>query len=106
LTIERIEREITLNKVPEIVPISEMRTHQAAILEQLKQGPIVLTHHSKAAAVLVDPNYWNWLLEQLEDARDLATIRQQEREEADGEVELVPVDEDELKAWASGNVHP
>ena len=42
-----------MNKVPELVPISELRTHQAAILEQLKKGPIVLTHHSKAAAVLV-----------------------------------------------------
>jgi PHD/YefM family antitoxin component YafN of YafNO toxin-antitoxin module len=94
-----------MNKVPELVPISEMRTHQAAILEQLKQGPIVLTHHSKAAAVLVDPNQWNWLLEQLEDARDLATIRQQEREEEQGQAEVLAVDEEELKAWASGDLH-
>jgi prevent-host-death family protein len=60
-----------VNKVPELVPISEMRTHQAAILEQLKQGPIVLTHHSKAAAVMIDPEQWNRLMEELEDARDL-----------------------------------
>lgn len=93
-----------MNKVPELVPISEMRTHQAAILEQLKQGPIVLTHHSKAAAVLVDPNHWNRLLEQLEDVRDIQAIRQQEREEEQGNIELIPVDEDELRAWASGDV--
>ena len=93
-----------MDKVPELVPISEMRTHQAAILEQLKQGPIVLTHHSKAAAVLVDPAHWNRLLEQLEDARDISAIRQQEKDEAQGQVELVAVDEDELKAWTSGDV--
>jgi PHD/YefM family antitoxin component YafN of YafNO toxin-antitoxin module len=89
-----------MNKVPEIVPISEMRTQQAAILEQLKNGPIVLTHHSKAAAVLVDPEQWNQLLEQLEDAQDIREILQQEREET-GKAELIPVDEEELRAWAS-----
>lgn len=93
-----------MNKVPELVPISEMRTHQAAILEQLKQGPIVLTHHSKAAAVLVNPSHWNQLLEQLEDAHDINTIRQQEREEEQEKIELVPVDEEELKAWASDDL--
>jgi prevent-host-death family protein len=93
-----------MNRVPEIVPISEMRTHQAAILEQLKQGPIVLTHHSKAAAVLVDPAHWNRLLEQLEDTRDISAIRQQEREEEQGKVELIPVDEEELRAWAGGDL--
>jgi len=93
-----------MDKVPELVPISEMRTHQAAILEQLKQGPIVLTHHSRAAAVLVDPSHWNRLLEQLEDARDINVIRQQESEEEQGQIELMPVDEEELRAWASGEL--
>ena len=93
-----------MDKAPELVPISEMRTHQAATLEQLKQGPIVLTHHSEAVAVLVDPAHWNRLLEQLEDARDITTICQQESDEAEGKVDLVAVDEEELKAWASGDV--
>jgi prevent-host-death family protein len=93
-----------MDKVPELVPISEMRTHQAAILEQLKQGPIVLTHHSRAAAVLVDPSHWNRLLEQLEDARDINVIRQQESQEEQGQIELIPVDEEELRAWAGDDL--
>lgn len=93
-----------MNRVPEIVPISEMRTHQAEILEQLKQGPIVLTHHSKAAAVLVDPVQWNRLLEELEDARDIRLITQQEDEEEQGKAKLTSIDEDELKDWASGDL--
>jgi prevent-host-death family protein len=93
-----------MNKVPELIPISEMRTHQAEILEQLKHGPIVLTHHSKAAAVLVDPSQWNRLLEQLEDARDISAIRQQISEEEQGKIELISVDEEELRAWASGDL--
>jgi prevent-host-death family protein len=88
-----------MSKVPKQVPISELRTHQAEILEQIKQGPIVLTHHSKAAAVLVDPSHWNRLLEQLEDTRDISAIRQQEKEEEQGKAELIPVDEEELRSW-------
>ncbi len=87
-----------MNKVPELVPISELRTHQAAILEQLKKGPIVLTHHSKAAAVLVDPAQWNQLLELLEDEHDLRFIQQQISEEEQGKAELVEADEEELRA--------
>ncbi len=93
-----------MNKVPDLVPISEMRTHQAAILEQLKQGPIVLTHHSKAAAVLVNPSHWNQLLELLEDALVICSIRQQEREEEQDKIELIAVDEEELRAWASDDL--
>jgi prevent-host-death family protein len=93
-----------MNRVPDLVPISEMRTNQTEILEKLKQGPIVLTHHSKAAAVLVDPAQWNRLLDELEDIRDINEIRQQESEEAQDKAELIPADEDELRAWASGDL--
>ncbi len=93
-----------MDRVPELVPISELRTRQAHILEQLKQGPIVLTHRSKAAAVFVDPGQWNRLLEQLEDLQDVIAIQQQELEEERGEAELIPVDEEELRDWAGETV--
>lgn len=56
--------------IPEIVPISGLRTRQNELLRSLGQGPIVLTQHGRAAAVLVSPEQWNHLIETLEDLSD------------------------------------
>ena len=59
-----------MNVIPELVPISGLRTRQNQILGSLIEGPIVLTQHGRAAAVLVIPEQWNQLVETLEDLMD------------------------------------
>ena len=59
-----------MNVIPELVPISGLRTRQNQILSSLVEGPIVLTQHGRAAAVLVSPEQWNHLVETLEDLMD------------------------------------
>ena len=64
-----------MNRIPELIPISEIRQRQNEILASLRNGPIVLTQHGRAAAVLLTPGEYNRLvaaLEDLEDARDAA----------------------------------
>ena len=56
--------------IPEIVPVSGLRTRQNEVLDSLSEGPIVLTHHGRAAAVVVSPEQWNRLVENLEDLSD------------------------------------
>ena len=56
--------------IPEIVPISDLRAQQNAILERLAEHPVVLTQHGRAAAVLVHPEQWNRLVETAEDLSD------------------------------------
>jgi len=56
--------------VPELVPISKLRQTQNEVLARLSQSPVVLTQHGEAAAVLVDPEMWNKLLEELEAWQD------------------------------------
>ena len=58
--------------IPELVPISELRQRQQAILDQLAQEPVVLTLHGVAVAVLVDPRQWNELMTRLDDQEDAA----------------------------------
>ena len=40
------------------------------MLAHIQQGPVVLTQNDHAAAVLVLPEQWNALLEEVEDLRD------------------------------------
>ncbi len=88
-----------MTRIPELIPISELRIRQSSVLEQLKQGPVVLTQRSKAAAVLVDPDQWNRLMEQLEDLQDLITVLQKDQAIAAGKLEEEDVNIAELEAW-------
>lgn len=56
--------------IPELIPISDLRQRQREIIELLSEGPVVLTQHGRAAAVLVHPRQWNQLLEEYEDLHD------------------------------------
>ncbi|MFQ5796297.1 MAG: type II toxin-antitoxin system Phd/YefM family antitoxin [Candidatus Bipolaricaulia bacterium] len=38
---------------------SKLRQTQNEVLEKLSEGPVVLTQHGEATAVLVDPEQWN-----------------------------------------------
>lgn len=53
-----------------MVPISRLRHQQNEILERLSDGPAVLTRVGDAAAVLVDPDPWNQVIEELETRMD------------------------------------
>ncbi len=55
---------------PKFVPLSELAQRQAEILALLDEGPLMLTQENRAAGVLVDPAYWNQLIQELEDLRD------------------------------------
>jgi prevent-host-death family protein len=57
-----------MNLIPELLPISELRLHQNEVLSRLRNKPIVLTQHSRAAAVLVSVEQWNEREEKLRNA--------------------------------------
>ena len=71
-----------MNQIPETRPISDMRLHQSELLAHMRQAPVVLTQHGRAAVVLVDPEQWNRLLEQYEDLQ-LALDAVESRQDAD-----------------------
>jgi prevent-host-death family protein len=72
-------------KVLPTMPVSELRTHQAEILNQLQQTPVLLTQRGQGAGVLVHPDTWNKVMEQLEHLLHLELLRQRAAEAARGE---------------------
>jgi PHD/YefM family antitoxin component YafN of YafNO toxin-antitoxin module len=75
--------------VPELVPISKLRLTQNEVLCKLPQSPVVLTQHGEAAAVLVDPQMWNDLLEELETWQDSFDALEEKYLLAIGEEEVI-----------------
>ncbi len=56
--------------VPDLIPISEIRQRQVEILEMLQHAPVTLTQRGRAAAVMVSPDQWNAIIEELEELLD------------------------------------
>jgi prevent-host-death family protein len=54
-----------------ITTVSELRSALASYLEQLSEGPLVVLSHSKPAAVLLEPEMFNSLMEGAELLEDL-----------------------------------
>ena len=59
-----------MQTIPNLIPISELRQKQNKILKMLSDGPVVLTQHGRASVVLVSPELWNQMVNELEDLHD------------------------------------
>ncbi len=57
-------------KVPQIIPLDQLESRIEEIRHQLQRRPMVLTQKDRAVAVLVEPQAWNRLLEELENLED------------------------------------
>lgn len=58
-----------MDRIQQIVPISELKLNQPQVVAMLTNGPVVLAHRSKPAAVLVSVEEWDRV------ADELATLR-------------------------------
>ncbi len=63
----------------DIRPLSEFRANAAAFVQQVRstRRPMVLTQHGKSAAVLLDVDEYERLVERAELMDDIATAEQQ-----------------------------
>ena len=48
------------------IPITDLRTKQPEIIENLKQAPIMLTRQGYGAGILVHPDTWNQMVAEIE----------------------------------------
>ena len=74
----------TLKPSQDVQPLSAFRANAAGFLEQVRatKRPLVLTQHGKSAAVILDVDEYEALVEEVEVVRD---IRQAKAELARGE---------------------
>lgn len=62
------------------MPVSDLRTKQAAILAHLREAPILLTQRGHGAGVLVHPDLWNEMVELLDDYEDILVAKERIKE--------------------------
>jgi prevent-host-death family protein len=63
--------------------VGDARQHLADAIEQSRHGPVTLTRRGRPAAVLVDPAQFHRMLDDLEDADDVAAARSAVEEPGD-----------------------
>jgi len=74
-----------LKPTRDIQPVTEFRANAAQFIEQVRETgePVILTQHGRSAAVLLDVEAYETLMDELELLRD---VRQAEDEVAAGKV--------------------
>lgn len=92
-----------MNKVQQIVPISDMAIKQQEVMKLLGNGPVVLASRSRPAAVLVSVNEWDALISEIELLRDLVDVQEADLMLGDNEPETS--DLNELRQMAGYAVH-
>ena len=89
-----------MNALPLIAPVSDMRVRQNEIVEKAKHGPVVLVERgSKPALVVISPELWNALAEQIEDLEDTIAIYKKKWELASGQDEMIELSPETLREW-------
>jgi PHD/YefM family antitoxin component YafN of YafNO toxin-antitoxin module len=80
-------------KVIPTIPVSDLRTRQAAILAQLEQTPILLTQRGHGAGILVHPDLWNEMVELLTCYEDILIAKDRLQEAERDPTVLRPISE-------------
>jgi antitoxin YefM len=68
-----------LRPTTDVRPVTEFRANASAVIEQMHSTgrPVILTQHGRSAAVLLDPEVYESLIDEVELLRDLATSEAQ-----------------------------
>jgi len=63
----------------DVRPVTEFRSHASAVLEQVQKTkrPVILTQHWRSAAVLLDVEVYEALLDEVAVIRDISTAESQ-----------------------------
>jgi PHD/YefM family antitoxin component YafN of YafNO toxin-antitoxin module len=62
------------------IPVTDLRTKQPEIFDNLKESPVLLTRQGHGAGVLVHPDTWNHLIDDLKHYKRMARIERARRE--------------------------
>lgn len=87
---------------PQFESVSNFRNHYTTILQKLADGPLYLLQYSSPAAVLIDPQQWDAILERLarlDELEDQVAIYRHKWLVASGQAEHDLLTPAALEAW-------
>ena len=70
---------VPLRPTTDVRPVTEFRANTSAVIEQMHstKRPVILTQHGRSAAVLLDPEVYESLIDEVELLRDLSVAEAQ-----------------------------
>ncbi|HEV7645353.1 MAG TPA: type II toxin-antitoxin system Phd/YefM family antitoxin [Pyrinomonadaceae bacterium] len=71
------------NIAKNIIPISDLQRQAGQIVDKLSDDPIIITQHGRAAAVLISPQRYDEMEEELRRLDDVELVTMLQKAEAD-----------------------
>lgn len=84
-----------MNRLPQMASVTDFRNNYVQLVEQLNDGPVILAQRSKSVAVVISPQMWDLMVDEIEKLRDLVDVLGAEVDNAGAEPE--PFDLGELE---------
>jgi PHD/YefM family antitoxin component YafN of YafNO toxin-antitoxin module len=89
-----------MERLPNMAAISALRNDHKAVFAQLDNGPVMIAARNQPAGVLVSPEWWDHIVERLEDQDALIDGLQAALNLAHGKDELIDADISHLEKRA------
>ena len=81
-----------MDRLPNMAAISTLRNDYKSVFSQLENGPVMIAARNQPAGVLVSPEWWDRVVERLEDQDALIDGLLAQLAVARGEEEIVDAD--------------
>ena len=89
-----------MERLPNMASISMLRNNYKGVFAQLTDGPVMIASRNQPAGVLISPEWWDRIVERLEDQDALIDGLQAALNLAHGEDELIDADISHLEKRA------
>lgn len=90
-----------MNKLPQMASIADMRNDHRRVFAMLSSGPVLIANRSKPSAVILSPEQWDRLVEELDQQYDEIQVLQAKLDRATGKVKSKIRDQAEIDAWVA-----
>jgi prevent-host-death family protein len=92
-----------MNRVPQIVPMSDLRLQQSVVMTMMNSAPVYLAQRGRPIGVLVSVEQWNGLQEELDDLQCGVAALKAELDIATGKDQIIRMTAEELDAWVEND---
>jgi prevent-host-death family protein len=88
-----------MNPLPQMVSVADIKNHHLKVFAMLKNGPVVIASRSKPAAVIISPDQWDAIAEELDILWTEREAALAELRIATGRSKVVEMSEHEIEHW-------
>jgi len=88
-----------MQQLPQMVSVADIKNHHLKVFAMLKKGPVIVASRSKPTAVIVSPEQWDAIVEEIDTLWAEREAALAELRIATGKSKVVEMSEETMTEW-------